>query len=173
MLAVPHLIFGAALGQAVSELPGSGAIALGLGVLSHYFLDSIPHWERLVGPKGSEFQTETPLKEWPRSYLIQTVIDVVLAVLLLVYLLWRVPHGDAFWQSPVFWGAIGGLLPDVIDNTPFWNRTIAQWPVFKQQRFFHRYMHISEASQEHMPRYAGLLTQLAVFVLSAWLLLSS
>ncbi len=173
MLTVPHVVLGAALGQAVSEVPGAGLIAFGLGWASHYLLDSLPHWERLFGSRGPDFSTETPVKEWPRLYLIQAVIDVVLSALVIGYLIWRVPHGDNFLQNPVFWGAAGALFPDLLDNVPFWNRRLTNLPFFKQQRFLHQYFHISETSQLHLPKFAGLATQLIVFVFSMWLLLSS
>lgn len=173
MLAVPHIVFGAALGEAVSDLPGAGAVAFGIGWASHYFLDSIPHWERMFGPKGSEFSTETPAREWPKPYLVHAFVDLGLALLILAYLIWRVPHGEIFYQNPVFWGALGGLAPDLIDNVPFWNKILGRLPVIKQLRFVHRYMHISEAAQSHIPKYMGLITQLGVFVFSLWILLSA
>lgn len=173
MLSVPHVVLGAALGQAVSEVPGAGLIAFGLGWASHYLLDSLPHWERLVGAHGPDFDTKTPVREWPKSYLIQAVLDVVIAALLIGYLIWRVPHGDQFWQNPVFWGAIGAVFPDLLDNIPFWNRRLSNLPFFKQQRFLHYYFHITEASQQHLPKYTGLVTQVVVFIFSMWLLLSS
>ncbi len=172
MLVVPHLIFGAALGQAVNDLPGATVLAFGLGVASHYFLDSLPHWERLVGYKGSDFDPARPASEWPRGYLIHATIDVILAALLLVYLMWRVPHGQ-FYQNPVFWGALGAVLPDLLDNVPFWSGKIANWPIFKQERYIHRYFHITDESQQHMPKYLGLVTQIAVFLFGAWIILMS
>lgn len=173
MLTVPHVVLGAALGQAVSDVPGASLIAFGLGWGSHYLLDSLPHWERLFGSRGSDFSTETPTREWPRSYLVQAVIDVLIAALVVGYLVWRVPHGDHFWQNPVFWGALGAFFPDLIDSVPFWNRQLGRLPFFRQERFLHQYFHISDQSQQHLPKITGLLTQLVVFLLAMWLLLSS
>lgn len=177
MLVVPHLLFGAALGEAVNGLPGASGLAFGLGIVSHLFLDSLPHWERLAGPKlapleGDNFSTETPVGQWPRTYLVAAIVDVLIAGLLLVYLMWRVPHGH-FYQNPVFWGALGGILPDLLDNVPFWNRAIGSWPVVKQLRYLHNYFHISNESQHHVPKYVGLITQLVIFLFSAWVILSS
>lgn len=177
MLVVPHLLFGGALGEAVSGLPGANGLAFGLGIVSHLFLDSLPHWERLVGPKlaapgGEGFNTETPIKQWPRIYIVSAVADVVIAALLMVYINWRLPHGH-FYQNPVFWGGLGAVLPDLLDNVPFWNRAIANWPLVKQLRYLHSYFHISNESQHHMPKYLGLITQLVVFFFSAWVILSN
>lgn len=177
MLFVPHALFGGALGEAVSGLPGANGLAFGLGVVSHYFLDSLPHWERLVGPKlapaGEEgFSTETPFKQWPRSYVLGAIGDVVIGLLLILYMVWRLPHGQ-FYQNPVFWGAFGGVLPDMLDNVPFWNRAIGNVPGLKQLRFLHNYFHISNDSQHHVPKYVGLLTQIVVFLFSAWVILSN
>lgn len=172
MLTIPHIVFGAALGEAVADLPGAAGIAFGIGWASHYFLDSMPHWERLFGPKNDDFETDIPARQWPRGVFWSAVIDVVTAGLLLWYLIWRVPHGFNFWENPIFWGGLGAIFPDIIDNVPFWNKFIGKWPFFKQQRFVHHYMHISHEAQRQVPQYLGVVTQLIVFVFSLWILLS-
>jgi len=149
-------------------------LAFGMGWISHYFLDSLPHWERLYKPQEDiDWNTQEPTRSWPRHIFVQAIIDVLLSTLFIAYLVWRVPHGDHFWQNPVFWGAFGGVFPDLLDNVPFWNGLIGRWPFFKQERFVHQYLHVSEAAQEHLPKYLGLLTQVAVFLFAMWLLLSS
>ena len=179
MLEVPHVVLGAALGEAVVGLPGAPAIAFGMGLISHYFLDSLPHWERLFGPKFSpeeeseqSFSTETPVKQWPKFFVISAAIDLILALALIYYFNWRLPNGGHFYLNPVFWGCFGAILPDLLDNIPFWNRKISNWPIIKQQRYLHRYFHISGQSQNHMPKYLGLITQLVVFFLAAWFVLA-
>jgi hypothetical protein len=163
MLLVTHLAVGAAIGEAVHGLPGAPAIAFVLGVASHYVLDALPHWEKLSGEKFPDNDTSEPLKKWPRASIKSATIDGILAILFLVYFVWRQPHG-AFYVNPVFWGGIGGVLPDFLTNTPGLSKLWAKWPVFKEERYVHNYFHISHESQIHMPRYLGLITQIIAFV---------
>src|SRR5579872_5534879 len=102
MLLTVHLAAGAAIGEAVSGLPGAPVIAFVLGWGSHYVLDSIPHWEKITGEKFPQMDTETPVRDWPKSSIISAVSDVIIALLLIIYLVWRDPHGAHFYNNPVF-----------------------------------------------------------------------
>lgn len=170
MLTVPHMVAGAALGSLVGEVPGQNVFAFAVGWGSHYVLDAVPHWERLFGGKGSGFSTQTPIGQWPRSFLYQAVGDAVLALGLMALLLsWR---GElmTFWQSPVFWGAFGGFFPDLLDNTPVVNNILGKIGIVQKERKFHQDNHISVENQEKMPKYTGLVTQLIVVAIGLWLL---
>ncbi len=171
MLTVPHMIAGAALGSLVGEIPSQNVFAFAVGWGSHYVLDAVPHWERLFGSKGSDFSTETPVSQWPKPFFYQAVGDVLLAVAVIAgILVWQ---GDlaTFWQSPVFWGALGGFFPDLIDNLPFWNRIMGKIGWVQQERQFHKKYHVSDETQQRVPRYTGLLTQLIVMGVGLWILL--
>jgi hypothetical protein len=170
MLLVTHVAVGAALGEAVRGLPDAPLIAFVLGWISHYVLDALPHWEKLYGEKFPSFETQASVKKWPRASVISASIDVLLTVLFLAYFVWRDPNGP-FYVNPVFWGGLGAILPDLLTNTPFFSGIWGKWPFFKQERFIHKYFHISRDSQIHMPKYLGLITQLVIFVAAFWIIL--
>jgi hypothetical protein len=170
MLTVPHMVAGGALGSLVGEVPGQNLFAFAVGWGSHYVLDALPHWERLFGQRGSGFSTQTPINQWPKSFLYQAISDGIIAVVLMaLVLLWR-GELSAFWQSPVFWGALGGFFPDLIDNTPIINRLTGKLEFVQIERKFHHDNHISVESQEKMPGYTGLVSQLIIVGAGLWLL---
>lgn len=73
-----HAAIGSAIGRFVKNKP----LAFGLGVLSHFIGDIVPHHD--MGP------SETPLVFATMARIVQQ-------------------HG---WKSPQFWGALGGICPD-------------------------------------------------------------
>lgn len=78
MTGTVHAALGAAVGRAVENVP----LAFGLGVVSHFVGDIVPHKD--VGPKEAPFLLGT-----------------------LGLIVWR--HG---WKSAQLWGALGGICPD-------------------------------------------------------------
>lgn len=169
-MSVSHVVAGAALGSLVGPVPGYNVAAFAVGWGSHYVLDSLPHWERLFGSKGSDFNTDTKASDWPRHIYYQAIVDGLVAIALLALILaWR-SELTSFWASPVFWGALGGCLPDLLDNVPYWNRRLAKYSLIKKQRDFHQSIHITDTLQKRSPKYLGLLTQIIVIGLGIWVL---
>lgn len=169
MLSIAHVVAGAAIGAAVSDLPGAPVVAFGLGWASHYVLDRIPHWERLYRHR-EHFSTQQPASHWPRHILVQAILDNLAAALIVSGMIQTLSGTLAFWRSPLFWGALGGVFPDLLDNTPFWNATTRNWPFFRQERYFHKGIHISQEDQTRYHQF-GLLTQLIVVTLGLCFLL--
>ena len=73
------------VGGAVGAWTGHGALAFALGVVSHAVLDAVPHYEL------DDFRLDLGI----------TLVAVGGLV------------GWGYWLTPVFWGALGGVLPDV------------------------------------------------------------
>ncbi len=170
MLTIPHVLAGAAIGSLVGDIPGKLPIAFALGWASHYVLDAVPHWERLVGPRGSDFSTELPANQWPRSFFIQAATDVSIAIISLFVIVHLTHPYIPWYQSAAFWGGIGGFFPDIIDNVPFWNRQLGRFSLIKKERQFHQSIHVTGETQERSSKYLGLLTQLTVMIGALWVL---
>jgi len=172
MLAVPHVLIGAAIGAIVTDSPYDNLIAFGGGWLTHYPLDALPHWERIFGYQpGDEFNPKTDLRSWPKTIYIQAIIDVVIALAALIMIIYFLGYESPFWESSVFWGGIGGIFPDLVDNVPYWNRFTSQWPIFKSLNTLHQSTHISTTDQRNSPKYMGLLTQVIAIIIALWILL--
>ncbi|MEX0594612.1 MAG: hypothetical protein WD157_00740 [Patescibacteria group bacterium] len=171
MLTVPHVIAGAALGSLVGDVPGQTVLAFAVGWGSHYVLDATPHWERLFGPNRSGFSTQMPVSEWPKSFLYQALGDALLALGITTLLLYNSGTLALFWTSPIFWGAVGGFFPDLLDNTPVINNYLGKYRFVQRERKFHHDNHVSDEVQQKVPKYFGLITQLVVCGVGLWILL--
>jgi hypothetical protein len=169
MLTIPHTIAGAAIGLLVTNLPHADLVAFSAGWASHYVLDSIPHWERLYDKDAIDFETDLRPELWPRSVYYQAIADVLIAVAIVFWLVRF--HGQPYLTSPILWGAIGGFWPDFLDNMPYWNRFTEHWPIFKQIKQFHSWIHVTTAEQKRAGRYTGLISQIIIIGLGLWVLL--
>jgi hypothetical protein len=76
MILLVHMIFGAAIGSAVKNVPA----AIILAVLSHYFLDTLPHIEYNV--------ENVKNRKWRKALpdILRIVLDFLLGVLLITIL---------------------------------------------------------------------------------------
>jgi hypothetical protein len=100
MFMVVHAAVGAAAGQAVSHK----SAAFLLGVISHFFLDMIPHGDERI------YQDWIKGKRMRRARL-HVGIDVILTVIFVAALFWTPQFAN---PTVVAWGVVGGLLPDVM-----------------------------------------------------------
>lgn len=172
MLTVPHVLAGAALGSLVGDVPGAPIVAFGVGWASHYVLDSLPHWERLYRPHDRlSFETDTPARDWPRHLFVQAVIDVLVAGAIIYFLATNTSEASWWNTERIVWGAIGGAVPDLLGNVPFWNRILRRLPGFKQEYAFHSNIHIAPIVQKQVPKWLGLLTQIITVTVSLWVLM--
>ncbi|MCS6862077.1 MAG: hypothetical protein NZT92_17370 [Abditibacteriales bacterium] len=150
MLATPHLLTGALIGQATGNYP----LAFACGVMSHFALDGIPHTE------PSTF-LQDPHACWKWNVRV-AVVDVLLGLALLCYLL---PH--ASHPGIAAWGALGAVFPDLVSNIPLWQKRI--WNTWWGRPFlkFHAWIHYS-IPRRYWP--LGILTQVATVavVLCLW-----
>ncbi len=162
---------GAAIGALVAPLPGAPVIAFGLGWMSHYALDKVPHWENWFGVHIHGYPGGSQIHELPASAIISGVFDLVVSISLFVLIYRSVGHGP-FYLSPIFWGALGGFFPDLLDNVPPLNKLTIYIPGVATERKFHSFNHISDQARRRVPYATGLLTQLVTISISIWFLLN-
>ncbi len=165
MVATAHVLVGGAVGTAVGYATGSPVLALGAGIVTHFICDAIPHVDHPPAPyKGTDLI-------WTPSIWAFALIDSTLAALIILFFWLRFPPP----HEPYFvFGAIGGYLPDFIDNVPFWKNYIHKLPGFKQFHAFHEATHSFWRKKFPMPREAvwpkwcllGIVTQLIAISLS-------
>jgi len=122
MIATTHIIAGSAIGSQV-DAPW---LAFVLGFASHHLLDAVPHLD--YGDIGNK--KGVPFTTW-----LYIGMDLTVGALLLAYFI-HTPHH----QPGLVWGALGGLLPDIIDNSPLWLRYTRRWPLLKQHWQFHEFV---------------------------------
>jgi|SRR5215212_524311 len=147
MLGTPHLLTGAAIAVAVPQ----PELSLTLAFLSHFILDMVPHTE--PGTFLSQTRTEPTI---PSKIEIKwAALDFFLGLLILGFLF--------FWLKNVFlWlGGFLAVLPDLIDNIPYWHQ-IRKFFVFKQLHRFHSRLHFT-LNKKYWPW--GILTQFVLLLL--------
>ena len=88
--------------------PVAVPVALGLGILSHHVLDLIPHTD--AGTFWPEGRRPVP------PLVCAVVLLEVLAGLALTGVLFFAQHTQLAFVA----GAVGGMLPDLLDEVPLW-----------------------------------------------------
>ena len=135
---------------AVGEYVRNPILAFLLGIIIHFILDSIPHYD-----------TTDDGKLTPRQ-LAFVGIDFIIFVLLLIFVI----KPGFSWLSPFWWGAFGGVLPDLLDNVPFWQKA------FRRTKFGKKFHHFHEKIQSikigPMP---GILIQILFLAISVYFLI--
>ncbi len=131
MLLAAHSIVGGVVGSKAD----SAIAAFMLGVVTHFLLDSIPHYD--TTDKG----------KFTIRQIILTFFDLALGILVICYVV--KPQDLVFW-----WGVLGGLVPDISDVTPFWRNS------FRKTKFGYNFHMLHERIQKYkLPCLPGLAIQ--------------
>ena len=121
MLAVPHMVAGAALARRVHP----GWLALSLAFLSHFLLDMIPHigTHKFLNPAVSRLTV---------SESIFATLDFLVGAALVAW----AAHGQAD-RRMVFAGGLLGIIVDLVEYVPPWNAWYAASPGVSRVIAFH------------------------------------
>jgi hypothetical protein len=121
MTLTTHAVVGAAVAKIIGVNPAFGFLG---GMASHYVLDSIIHWDYRLKSKCMDF--EKPAEEFPvkRIFydinffidLLKVGIDLALGFVL-VFLFF--PRPDSYMNYILLSGAVGGVLPDLLQFVYF------------------------------------------------------
>lgn len=153
MLALNHILVGAAIGSQVDNIPA----VIGLSFASHFVLDFLPHIDQ-----GTEL-SEGGLKPSFKYFLAG--IDVFASFIILVLILMARPGLN---QVSVIIGALSALLMDVIFNVPFWESWMKKTKPFSYVDWFHSKIHEPFKSYQYS---VGIVLQILIIAFSIWLLL--
>ncbi len=169
MLTINHVLTGGAVAVAVAHYTDNPFIIVLAAVASHFILDAIPH---LDVPPSAPRDENGHIVMTPAIWL-QVFVDGIISFIAVMSLWARFGFPDI---APFFLGSVSGVLPDLIDNVPFWNKKIHRWPGFKQFYRFHELTH--EIWNDHFPMeqiksaYFGAATEIIMAGLSLWYLLA-
>jgi hypothetical protein len=134
MIATSHVIIGGAAGIAVGAITQNPFAALLAGIVSHLLCDSLPHIDY---PPNSKFINDEIV--WDKPLYIFAITDSLIAFFSILFL-WIFKFDFNFF-SVFAWGALGGYLPDFIDNFPLWRDRIHITPLLAQFHKFHLWIH--------------------------------
>ena len=140
MLFASHAILAGTIGSKInSPMP-----AFLVGVILHFILDAMPHYDTTDGGKFT----------FRQNALIGADL-----IIFAIIILWLRPTSHAFW-----WGALGGILPDILDYCPIWKKKLRGTGFGK---FFHK---LHEGVHWHSAGpFLGIMAQIAVIIISIYL----
>ena len=146
MIIAAHMLAGGVAG----ELVHNSVLAFVLGVVLHFLLDAVPHFDNVMDDD----------EKWNYKQVIFTGADIVMTLFLFVLIL-KLPLDTSMLKMPLFWGAVGGILPDILDNVPFWSQRFRQSPWGQKIHRLHEIIQLKEVNP-----FWGLLTQLVIILAS-------
>lgn len=143
MLIAAHSIGGSLAGEVI----GNPFLAFLLGIVLHYLLDAIPHYDTTDGGKFTKRQ------------LILILVDALFGFILLFIMLDKSCNVYAFWA-----GALGGIAPDLIDNLPY----IKSWT--SRNKFFKLFLRFHTSIQKNTVYWLyGLIIQYLIIALFVYI----
>ena len=96
MVLAPHMLVGAAIGSQVSNY----WLAFLFGLISHYLVDTLPHWDYL-----QKFEISNP------NHIKKVIIDLLIGSFLVLFLTWS--NTD---KMIIFIAVFASILPDAING---------------------------------------------------------
>jgi hypothetical protein len=158
MIPTGHLLVGGAVGAAIAvecSSPLAVPAALAAGIVSHHLLDLLPHTD------AATFWPDPRELPWHVAALVALEVLVGLCLTGLVY----VAHHTTL---AFIAGALGGMLPDLLDEVPLWARHWRQTWVGASWHRWHCRLHCPDMSGTWV---AGLVIDAAVISGGLWYLL--
>ena len=152
MTLTTHAVAGAALASLMPEHPLVGFAA---GFASHFMLDAIPHWDYAILSASVNPEAGGPVR-FDRRFALDMVrigSDATLGLALSALLIASPENATA-----VFWGAVGGILPDALQ---FAYLRFPQEPLLTLQRLHWR-IHAKRRLEREGRFVLGLASQLAL-----------
>lgn len=148
----------AAVGAAVGIATGNPALAFIAGFISHHIIDAIAHTD------GGSYNVD--VKNFLSDKRIVNIVgfDLILLIVLISVLM----EARGFYY-PMILGAFGGVLPDLIDNMPFWSADLRKIFPFNLYHRFHEKFHFTITNPKFF--WAGVLTQIVLISFSLWFVL--
>ena len=137
----------AAVGGSLAVLvPGHPVLAFTIGFLSHFILDSIPHYDyRILSLEKKEGDALSVDMKFGKLFifdLFRIGFDATLGIIFLMFFFYDTPY----FSYIIFIGAIGAILPDVLQFAYF---KLRKEPLASLQRF-HMWIH-ADSDINHRP----------------------
>lgn len=116
MLIAAHSVSAGVVGEVIAD----PILALLFGFILHFILDAIPHYDTTDGGKFTKRQ------------LFLLALDGIVGLTILIFL-----FINSSAKLPFVMGILGGLLPDLLDNVPFWDKQFRRTIFGKRFHQFH------------------------------------
>jgi len=126
----------------VGSKTDSPELAFLFGLISHLVLDAIPHYDTTDAGKFTTRQ------------IVVIFGDSLIGLAIIFFYL--KPEEPTF-----FWGVLGGVILDIMDNVPFWSARFRQSPIGRPIHRIHSFV-----QRIKVRPLIGILTQVTVIVLA-------
>ncbi len=143
MILTPHMLVGAAIGSQVSN----PWLAFCFGLLSHYLIDLLPHWDYL-----QEVKVSNP------SHIKKVMADLLIGAIAVLVLTWPEPN-----KLIIFVAVAASILPDFMNGIYLNFKT---WGL-KHHSIFHNKIHIFKG----LSFWQGILTTIIVSFLAIFMII--
>ena len=158
MVLLVHMLFGAAIGASVANIP----LAILLAFLGHYFLDAFPHIEYLAGVENSIKGLVGNAWQKKRWMMLKVLLDFLLGVLLISIF----SHGSLRHQLIIYLCGLVAIVPDGLTVLhSLFPTKISTW---------HHSIHSGKihylTKQKNFPKFWKVFTQAAAVIISVILL---
>jgi hypothetical protein len=158
VLTSQHAIVGAVIGVAT----GNPVLGFAGGVASHLVLDSLPHVDNNILHTGeSDFYEKIG---W-RDYIL-VGIDGLVTVGLMIFVVEKVGNIEL-----IAFGGLGGVLPDFLDNAPWWNELFRNTVLGRFWHSLHSRWHYGKKGLNRFTIGIAVVLQLIITIGGVWALL--
>ncbi|MFA6094425.1 MAG: hypothetical protein WC757_00870 [Candidatus Paceibacterota bacterium] len=160
MILVTHAVVGATVASFVPAHPVEGFV---LGFLSHFILDSIPHWDYNI-KSGFIDPDRNSRFSFSKDIIVDAmkIIADILAGFVLAYILFH----NQFSGVAVYAGVMGALMPDILQFV----QAKIPWKPLVQLRRFHAWIQ-SDKRFKYRPLVGAGMQVVLIIVVSATILL--
>ncbi|PJE57722.1 MAG: hypothetical protein COU82_00430 [Candidatus Portnoybacteria bacterium CG10_big_fil_rev_8_21_14_0_10_38_18] len=163
MILIPHILVGAAIGAKTHNL---GLIVI-LGLLSHFIMDKIPHWD-YINSGIKDFRKSKNFKALFRD-LFKIAVDGMIGLLIVFLIIWQIHQLTdlLFIMLAIF----VSVLPDILLGLVhlFAPRNFAE----KYVKFHFRFLHFAkDKEKEGKITFFNISTEILVIVIAIIILFS-
>jgi hypothetical protein len=165
MVLATHAIVGGALAVVAKADP---VLAFSIGFLSHFLLDSIPHWDYPIRSSTKRVAADPMEGDFVigRNFyfdLLSVGFDAFVGLLVVTIFFIPLLSIQEFLYTASLWGAIGAMFPDFLQFIYYKLRL----EPFKSLQRFHLFIHAkTRMDKKHI---VGPTLQILIVVLVIWL----
>ncbi|HEY4490066.1 MAG TPA: hypothetical protein VJC12_02315 [Candidatus Paceibacterota bacterium] len=167
MVLTTHQVVGAAVVKVFSLNPVGALFA---GIASHYFLDSLPHWDYSLS-SGKSKEGKLVDIEIGRGFvkdLFKLIPDLLLGLFLSIHFFSYSDFSnlagiEKAFSDPILWGAVGGILPDALQFLYF---KIRRQPLIWIQKFHDFFASPEEIKGTEKQYLLGIIVQVFIIFLA-------
>jgi len=147
MMTATHIIAAGYVGEKI----GNPFLAFLVGIVIHFLLDCIQYYDT------------TDNGEITKRQLVLIFTDLIIGILIIVLVL----KANLNLQGSFLWGAFGGILPDVMDNIPFWQKAFRSTSFGKKFHKFH-----DKIQKYSLSPLFGITIQVLIIIIFSYLYLT-